>query len=93
MATTLGVSRLVRVGTDLKSHVLLLSGDLNGAEALSRQAMAEAESAGAKHELALYRLSYTAVLLGNTAVPIWSESRRSLPFLFLRSLAMARYSS
>jgi tetratricopeptide (TPR) repeat protein len=62
-ATTLGVSRLVRVGTDLKSHVLLLSGDLNGAEALSKQAMAEAESAGARHELALYRLTYAAILL------------------------------
>jgi formate-dependent nitrite reductase membrane component NrfD len=26
--------------------------------------------------------TYTAVLLGNTAVPLWSESRRELPFLF-----------
>jgi formate-dependent nitrite reductase membrane component NrfD len=28
---------------------------------------------------------YTAVLLANTAVPVWSESRRSLPALFVSS--------
>ena len=26
--------------------------------------------------------TYTAVLLANTAVPLWSESRRTLPLLF-----------
>jgi formate-dependent nitrite reductase membrane component NrfD len=28
---------------------------------------------------------YTAVLLGNTAVPVWQETRRSLPHLFIGS--------
>jgi formate-dependent nitrite reductase membrane component NrfD len=31
--------------------------------------------------------AYTAVLLANTAVPIWQASRRSLPFLFMASSA------
>ena len=29
--------------------------------------------------------TYTAVLLGNTAIPLWNEVRRSLPFLFAAS--------
>src|SRR5690349_16774311 len=32
--------------------------------------------------LGLPLATYTAVLLGNTAIPLWSESRRVLPFLF-----------
>jgi formate-dependent nitrite reductase membrane component NrfD len=32
--------------------------------------------------LGLPLATYTAVLLGNTAVPFWSDSRRALPFLF-----------
>jgi len=38
--------------------------------------------------LGLPLASYTAVLLSNTAVPVWQESRRILPILFLGS-AMA----
>lgn len=32
--------------------------------------------------LGLPLATYTAVLLGNTAIPLWSETRRELPFLF-----------
>ena len=39
--------------------------------------------------LGLPLAGYTAVLLANTAVPIWNRSRRSLPFLFLASSASA----
>lgn len=37
--------------------------------------------------------SYTAVLLANTAVPIWQESRRSLPLLFIGSAAASTSSA
>lgn len=33
--------------------------------------------------------SYTAVLLSDTATPLWFESRRELPFVFVSSAAMA----
>jgi formate-dependent nitrite reductase membrane component NrfD len=32
---------------------------------------------------------YTAVLISNTAVPLWQETRRSLPFLFIASAMTA----
>ena len=37
--------------------------------------------------LGLPLTTYTAVLLSNTAVPLWQETRRSLPFLFAASAA------
>ena len=37
--------------------------------------------------LGLPLTTYTAVLLSNTAVPVWQEARRSLPFLFAASAA------
>ena len=39
--------------------------------------------------LGLPLAGYTAVLVSNTAVPVWHRSRRSLPFLFLASSASA----
>ncbi|QFQ31238.2 nitrite reductase [Janibacter melonis] len=33
--------------------------------------------------------AYTAVLLSDTATPVWLESRRTLPFVFVSSAAMA----
>ncbi|MGI8708980.1 MAG: NrfD/PsrC family molybdoenzyme membrane anchor subunit [Actinomycetota bacterium] len=37
--------------------------------------------------LGLPLTAYTAVLLSNTAVPVWQETRRTLPFLFAASAA------
>jgi formate-dependent nitrite reductase membrane component NrfD len=43
--------------------------------------------------LGLPLAGYTAVLLANTAVPVWNRARRSLPFLFLASSASAASSA
>jgi formate-dependent nitrite reductase membrane component NrfD len=46
--------------------------------------LGDAAGAGAA-VLGLPLAGYTAVLLSNTAVPLWQEARRSLPFLFIGS--------
>jgi hypothetical protein len=51
-------------------------------------ALADAAAIGAG-ALGLPLAGYTAVLLSNTAIPVWSEARRSLPALFVASAVSA----
>ena len=68
------------------SWVLTMSGAATTASAASRalgvlprvQRVSELASAGAGGPLAVY----TATLLSDTAIPVWHEARRELPFVF-----------
>lgn len=63
------------------SWVLAAATPLSGASALLHGSLGWITGLGAGL-LGLPLATYTAVLLGNTAVPLWSETRRVLPFLF-----------
>jgi formate-dependent nitrite reductase membrane component NrfD len=63
------------------SWVLAAATPLSGASAILPGRLGWLTGVGAGL-LGLPLATYTAVLLGNTAVPLWSESRRVLPFLF-----------
>ena len=52
----------------------------------SPPAVARATAARARHAAA----TYTAALIANTAVPVWHEARRELPFVFAASGASGR---
>ena len=74
------------------SWILAVAAPVFGGSALATGAGGEAGAlkralslAGAG--LGLPLTAYTAVLLSNTAVPVWQETRRSLPFLFAASAA------
>lgn len=74
------------------SWVLSLSGGVNAIAALfggrGQRFDSVADYAGlAGGALGLPLAGYTAVLVGNTAVPVWQASRRTMPFLFLTSAA------
>jgi formate-dependent nitrite reductase membrane component NrfD len=76
------------------SWLLTLSGGVNGAAALfgnrGQRFTSLADWAGlAGGALGLPLAGYTAVLVGNTAVPVWKATRHTLPFLFLTSAASA----
>jgi formate-dependent nitrite reductase membrane component NrfD len=63
------------------SWVLALATPLSGASATLGGRLGWLAGLGAGL-LGLPLATYTAVLLGTTAIPLWSETRRSLPFLF-----------
>jgi formate-dependent nitrite reductase membrane component NrfD len=67
------------------SWVLAASGAATtGAAVLDRRALGDVAGAAAG-VLGLPLAGYTAVLLADTAVPLWNETRRSLPLLFVSS--------
>src|SRR5437763_15712032 len=63
------------------SWVLALATPLSLASAVLPKTLSRAAGVGAGL-LGMPLATYTAVLLGNTAIPLWNEVRRSLPFLF-----------
>ena len=74
------------------SWILATAAPIFGDAALTSRARREAGLLGrtlsfAGAALGLPLTTYTAVLLSNTAVPVWQETRRSLPFLFAASAA------
>jgi hypothetical protein len=76
------------------SWVLATATPISGAAALGAGASgslgAVADAAGlAAGVTGLPMSGYTAVLLSNTAIPVWSEARRSLPALFVSSAVTA----
>src|SRR6266508_4310070 len=79
------------------SWVLAAAGPLTAASAVLPGAEGALGAAGdvagyAAGAVGLPLAGYTSVLLSNTAVPVWSEARRSLPALFVAS-AMASAAS
>ena len=74
------------------SWVLAAAAPVYGGAALSARARGGTRAPGRALSivgagLGLPLTAYTAVLLSNTAVPVWQETRRSLPFLFAASAA------
>jgi formate-dependent nitrite reductase membrane component NrfD len=74
------------------SWVLAAGAPVFGCAALASRARGGAGALGralsiAGAGLGLPLTTYTAVLLSNTAVPVWQEARRFLPFLFAASAA------
>ena len=71
------------------SWLLAASGTATGIAAASRIAGTPGGSVAAPAAAALGMplATYTGVLLANTAVPVWHEARRELPFLFAASAA------
>jgi formate-dependent nitrite reductase membrane component NrfD len=75
------------------SWVLAASGAANTASALFGGELSPLKPLGdgcawVGAALGLPLAGYTAVLIGNTAVPLWQGTRRTLPFLFLSSAAV-----
>lgn len=82
----------------LGSWVLSVSGGVNAVAAVfghrGQRLLHVADYAGlVGGALGLPLAGYTAVLVGNTAVPVWKATRRSLPFLFLSSASAAAASA
>jgi formate-dependent nitrite reductase membrane component NrfD len=76
------------------SWVLSLSGGVNAAAAVfghrGQRFTNAADFAGlVGGALGLPLAGYTAVLVGNSAVPVWKATRHTLPFLFLTSASAA----
>lgn len=83
----LNMLRVVRPTSPMSvgSWVLAGSGGAAGAAALLRNHPWGDAAALAAGGLGLPLAGYTAVLLTNTAVPVWNQSRRALPVLFVSS--------
>src|SRR5207249_919553 len=75
---------------NIGSWILAVAGPLAAGSAILSEAggplgaVGDAAALGAG-AVGLPLAGYTAVLLSNTAVPVWSQSRRSLPALFVSS--------
>ena len=90
----LAMLRVLRLTSPMSigSWVLALATPLSAGSALLTRARGPFEPLGelagmGAGVLGMPLATYTAVLLGNTAVPIWSATRNSLPFLFGASSA------
>jgi hypothetical protein len=90
-ARFLNMLRVLKVTSPMSvgSWVVALSGATNGAATASR-VLGVMPRAGAAARVGaglsgLPMATYTAVLIANTAVPVWREARRELPFLFAAS--------
>lgn len=83
----LNMLRVVRPTSPMSvgSWVLAGSSGAAGAAALLRDHPLGDAAALAAGGLGLPLAGYTAVLLTNTAVPVWNQSRRALPVLFVSS--------
>ena len=77
----------MNVGTWVVSASGVASGVAGACELLGILPRVRAAAAGSAALLAPFLSTYTAVLLANTAVPVWHESRRELPFVFAGSAA------
>jgi formate-dependent nitrite reductase membrane component NrfD len=92
----LNMLRVFRITSPMSvgSWILAGSGAANSVAALfgskSRHFERAADYAGlVGGSLGLPLAGYTAVLVGNTAVPVWKHTRRTMPLLFLASSASA----
>ncbi len=89
----LNMLRVLRVTSPMSvgSWVVVVSGATNGLATASR-VLGVMPRAGAAARVGagvsgLPMATYTAVLIANTAVPVWREARHELPFLFASSAA------
>ena len=75
------------VGTWVVSASGAAAGAAGACELLGILPRARAMATAAAALLAPFLSTYTAVLVANTAVPVWHEARRELPFVFAGSAA------
>jgi formate-dependent nitrite reductase membrane component NrfD len=75
------------VGTWVLSASCLATGAAGACELRGILPRVRAAGTAAAGLLAPFLATYTAVLVSNTAVPVWHEARRELPFVFAGSAA------
>jgi formate-dependent nitrite reductase membrane component NrfD len=81
------VTSPMSVGTWIVTFSGLASGLATSLEILGRLPRAKLAAEAAAGALGPFLSTYTAALLADTAVPVWHEARRELPFVFAGSSA------
>jgi formate-dependent nitrite reductase membrane component NrfD len=81
------VTSPMSVGTWIVTFSGLASGLATSLETIGRLPRAKLAAEAAAGALGPFLSTYTAALLADTAVPVWHEARRELPFVFAGSSA------